>query len=56
MEQAPFQHENNGSRRSTRAGVSAEGFKGHDATDGSLLGNAGKVESMWLGSGTAGPR
>ena len=36
----------------------AEGFKGHVATDGSLLGKAGKwgVVSMWLGSGTVGLR
>ena len=32
----------------------AEGFKGHVATDGSLLGKAGKVESMRLGSGAVG--
>ena len=37
-------------------GMSAEGFKGHVATDGSLLGNAGNWGSMWLGSGTVGLR
>ena len=31
-------------------GMPVEGFKGHVATDGSLLGTAGK----WLGSGAAG--
>ena len=30
-----------------------EGFKGHVATDGSLLGTAG-MESMWLGGGAVG--
>ena len=30
-------------------GLPAEGFKGHVATDGSLLGNAGKWGSMWVG-------
>ena len=45
------------SLRSTRAwGMPAEGFKGHVAIDGSLLGNAGQVESMLLGSGTDGLR
>ena len=34
--------------------IPAEGFKGHVATDGSLLGTAGKWESMWLGSGAVG--
>ena len=32
----------------------AEGFKGQVATDGSLLGMARKVESMWFVSGTVG--
>ena len=32
----------------------AEGFKGHVATDGSLLGIAGKWEVMWLVSGAIG--
>ena len=32
----------------------AEGFKGHVAADGSLLGNAGKWVSMWLVSGAIG--
>ena len=32
----------------------AEGFKDHVATDGSLLGSAEKMESMWLGSGAVG--
>ena len=34
----------------------AEGFKGHVATDGSLLENAGKWGGMWLGSGAVGFR
>ena len=47
----------NGSRRSTRAGACQQkGFKGHVATDGSLLENAGKLVSTWLGSGTVGLR
>ena len=32
----------------------AEGFKGHVATDGSVLGKGWKVGSMWLGSGAVG--
>ena len=39
MEQGPFQKNKGGSLRSTRVGgMPAEGFKGHDATDGSLAG------------------
>ena len=32
----------------------AEEFKGHAATDGSLLGTAGKWRSMWLVCGAVG--
>ena len=35
-------------------GMPAEGFKGHVATDGSHLGKAGKMGSMWLLSGAIG--
>ena len=35
-------------------GIPVEGFKDHVATDGSLLGAAGKRGSMWLVSGATG--
>ena len=35
-------------------GMPAEGFKGHVATDGSLLGQNWQVVSMWVGSGATG--
>ena len=37
-------------------GIPKEGSNGHVATDGSLLGKAGKWESMWLVSGAVGLR
>ena len=55
MEQRPFQHEKVGDRRSTKAGACQHNaFEGHVATDGSLLGKAGKWIRVWLRSGTAG--
>ena len=41
MEQRPYQHEKWESQKHKSWGMPAEGFKGHVATDGSLLGNAG---------------
>ena len=34
--------------------MQVEGFRRHVATDGSLLGTAGKLVRMWLGSGAVG--
>ena len=42
MEQGPFQHEKWESEKHKSWGMPAEGFKGHVAVDGSLLGNAGE--------------
>ena len=43
MEQWSFQYEKKWeSEKHTSSGIPAEGFKGHVATDGSLLGTAGK--------------
>ena len=42
MEQKPFQYDRVGVREAQKLGMPAEGFKGHVATDGSLLGTAGK--------------
>ena len=33
--------------------MQVEGFRGHVANDGSLLGKDWQVESTWLGSGAA---
>ena len=49
MEQGPLQHEKVGVREAQELGIPAEGFVGHVATDGSLLGRAGK----WRACGRA---
>ena len=46
MEQGPLEHEKSRSLRSTKVGAfQQKGFKGHVATDGSVLGIAGKWEA-----------
>ena len=49
MDKKLFQHDKVGVRKAQKLGMPAGGFKGHVATDGSLLGKAGE----WKASGWA---